>query len=89
MLHTSLRVDGRTFRLDADQDVAVLKSVILEAAGGAPCFLDFTAIGRGDVSVLIGPGTTVEFVVAEAAEDDHADQLPGSAGIDVGLVSFL
>ena len=89
MLHTSLRIDGCAYRLDVDQDVVVLKSAILEAAGGAPRFLDFAAIGRGEVSVLVGPRTTVEFVVSELVEDDDPEPLPGPAGTDLGLVSFL
>ena len=89
MLHTSLRIDGSTFRLDAAQDVDALKSQILVAVGGAPRFVDFVAVGRGEVSVLIGPRTTVAFVVAELAADEDAEELSGSSGIDLDLVGFL
>jgi hypothetical protein len=88
MLHTELRIDGRIFRLRADQEVDALKGVILEAARGAVRFLDF-AVARGTVSVLVTSRTTIEFVVPELAADEWSEQPPVITGTDTDPFSLL
>jgi hypothetical protein len=58
--HTSARIeiDGRSYVLDADQDLNDVMSVIATAAGGPPSFVTIRSLGQ-TINVLIQPATRV------------------------------
>ncbi|MBD8703950.1 hypothetical protein SOM11_13475 [Frigoribacterium sp. CFBP9039] len=67
---TRLRIDGQFFHLDEDQDTATLKREIIAAASAGPRFIDFTAIGHGEVSVLMTPQMGARFEVLERSQEE-------------------
>jgi hypothetical protein len=65
-----VHVDGQTFVLAADEDVAGLKAQIISACqGGKSAFVDFESVGRGLISVLITPNLPVRFETFERSEE--------------------
>jgi len=79
-----LRVDGQTFVLRPDQDIAVLQTQILDAAALGAGFVRFKTIGRSTVSVLITPAVGVRFEKIKVQEDLLAEweQHPPSMDAD-------
>ena len=75
---TKLRIDGQFFYLDDDQDTAALKREIVAAVTAGPRFIDFTAIGHGEVSVLMTAHIGARFEVLERSQDqiDEWNQNP-------------
>lgn len=82
---TKLRIDGQFFYLDTSADVPALKELILAAATDGPRFIDFTAIGHGEVSVLMTPHLGVRFEVVKRTQDqvDEWEKIPPVVDFDV------
>lgn len=67
---TKLRIDGQFFYLDEDQDTEALKREIVAAVSAGPRFIDFAAIGHGEVSVLMTAAIGARFEVLERTQDE-------------------
>ena len=67
---TKLRIDGQFFYLEADQDTEAIKRDIIAAVTAGPQFIDFTAIGHGQVSVLMMPTLGARFETQERTEQE-------------------
>jgi hypothetical protein len=70
MIINKVHVDGQTFILAADQNVAALKQEIVAALGGGrSAFVDFATVGLGLISVLITPHLPIRFETIERTEE--------------------
>jgi hypothetical protein len=83
-----LRIDGQMFILEPQNDVAALKTQIVDAVRDGARFIDFTTVGHRQVSVLVTAHIPVRFEIIEKSEeqydqwekhppsyDDHLDEL--------------
>lgn len=79
-----VRVDGQTFVLRPDQDVAALKQQILEAARQGGGFVKFKTVGRATISVLITAQVGVRFETTrtEPAQIAEWEEHPPSIDVD-------
>jgi hypothetical protein len=68
MKTTTLHIDGQSFFLDPELDTASLRAEILAGSENA-AFVEFSALGRGEVSVLVSPRTSARFEIADIAVD--------------------
>jgi hypothetical protein len=80
-----VRVDGQTFVLRPDQDVAVLKKKVVRAAREGAGFVKFRTVGRSTISVLITAQVGVRFESIHAAPEqvDEWEQHPPSIDLDI------
>lgn len=67
---TKLRIDGQFFYLAEDQDTDALKRDIVAAVTTGPRFIEFTAIGHGEVSALMMPSLGARFEIQERTEEE-------------------
>jgi hypothetical protein len=68
MKTTTLHIDGQSFFLDPELDTTSLRAEILAGSENA-AFVEFSALGRGEVSVLVSPRTSARFEIADIALD--------------------
>jgi len=68
-----LRIDGQFFYLENGQDTDALKREIIAAVTTGAGFVDFIAIGHGQVSVLVTPSFGARFEVQERTEEQIAE----------------
>jgi hypothetical protein len=89
MLVTHLRIDGQIFILPIETDVSALKERILATARAGLGFVDFTARGHGDVSVLMTPSVPVRFEVVDVPGDEGEGWDEGSLSFEFDLNTFV
>jgi hypothetical protein len=68
-----LRIDGQFFYLESDQNVPALKRELVAAVTTGARFVDFTAIGHGEISVLMTPVLGARFEVQDRTEEQVAE----------------
>lgn len=85
---TKLRIDGQFFYLDHEQNIPALKAEILESAIKGPRFIDFTAIGHGEVSVLMMPSLGARFEIQDRTEEELAEWDENPPIIDYEMYSL-
>ncbi|WP_156463410.1 hypothetical protein [Frigoribacterium sp. Leaf172] len=68
MRTTTLHIDGQSFFLDPELDTTSLRAEILAGSANA-AFVEFSALGRGEVSVLVSPRTSARFEIADIQLD--------------------
>jgi hypothetical protein len=87
MKTTTLHIDGQSFFLDPELDTTSLRAEILAGSENA-AFVEFAALGRGEVSVLVSPRTSARFEIADIALDsgghdpEHVDGGPDDTDAD-------
>jgi hypothetical protein len=81
---TKLRIDSQMYYLDSGQDIPRLKTEIVAAATAGAAFLDFTAVGHGEVSVLMTPRLSARFEVQEHTDQEVAEWEENPPIIDMG-----
>jgi hypothetical protein len=75
MIVTALRINTQMYFLDQQENIPALTQRILASAGGTAGFVTFTPVGRGPVSVLVTPHTSVQFEEQHHGEDlDTSEQ---------------
>jgi hypothetical protein len=84
-----VRVDGQTFVLRPDQDVAALKKKISRAAREGAGFVKFKTIGRSTISVLITAQVGVRLESIRALPDQVEEWERHPYGIDLDVPEHL
>lgn len=69
LVETEVVVDGTSFVLSHSEDLAALRSAIVDAVSTAGQFIDMRSVDGSAVTVLVGPRSRVMFITHKAAVD--------------------
>jgi hypothetical protein len=71
MRRTTLSIDGRAYELAPSTDLNGLKAAIEHAVGAGGRFVDVTALGDTEISVLASPGVPILMTSRTITTDDQ------------------